>query len=568
MQDAAGQHICRYDHVKFKAPGGAHGDYGLALGSLPGGRVFALCADGAKVTVKSCNVTLADRSYVNPGMAVTSASDPDGQAGVITGAVTSVHVAHHLTGEVPTGVSKLRRVGRDLLRLGDYVVSKSNNQWLGLVVEVSLEVDVLFDDGAVCRVTDAGKKLRTMDHNETAAAKEEEEEKEQENQGRDVRGDQDRDKRRRVVAGRNVAARRAFHVANDDDEPPPAAQRLGIVRSFNHKDKTARVSWFDSNNNNDDNKQLDCDETLLSAYYLDPSPDHDLFYGQIVIRLRPTTDSSASTTTQEEEEEEQGAQQLSSSQESADLSWVGYIVDLCDAPYIQVVWGNVDDGNISKVLIHEIAAVRPQSLEAMLQEMGDWIMHDDDDNNAQAEDEEPRDENNSNNDDAQGDDDDSDTQSHGEDDGPKTMLLGWAGAVARAISRLAGNVLAKSKRYLVVNGPAVPATEETPEGGDASASRQGKAEADAIGADDDELLGFPHFDVVQSPPDHHYLDNMDQVGTIYVRAFEDRMDLFRAVMVGVSGTPYHDGLFFFDLQLPPSYPTVPPLVSYRSSGSV
>jgi ubiquitin-conjugating enzyme E2 O len=54
--------------------------------------------------------------------------------------------------------------------------------------------------------------------------------------------------------------------------------------------------------------------------------------------------------------------------------------------------------------------------------------------------------------------------------------------------------------------------------------------------------------------------------TIYVRAFEDRMDLLRAVMVGASGTPYHDGLFFFDLHLPPSYPAEPPLVNYRSFG--
>jgi ubiquitin-protein ligase len=52
--------------------------------------------------------------------------------------------------------------------------------------------------------------------------------------------------------------------------------------------------------------------------------------------------------------------------------------------------------------------------------------------------------------------------------------------------------------------------------------------------------------------------------TIYVRVFEDHMDILRAVMVGASGTPYHDGLFFFDLQLPPSYPAEPPLVHYRS----
>jgi ubiquitin-conjugating enzyme E2 O len=49
---------------------------------------------------------------------------------------------------VPT--SGVRRVRA--LSPGDYVVS---GQWLGRVVEVSLDIDVLFDDGAVCRVTDA-----------------------------------------------------------------------------------------------------------------------------------------------------------------------------------------------------------------------------------------------------------------------------------------------------------------------------------------------------------------------------------------------------------------------------
>jgi ubiquitin-conjugating enzyme E2 O len=47
------------------------------------------------------------------------------------------------------------------LRLGDYVVSSGN--WLGRVAEVSLNVDVVFDDGTVCRVTSAGRKLRTLD---------------------------------------------------------------------------------------------------------------------------------------------------------------------------------------------------------------------------------------------------------------------------------------------------------------------------------------------------------------------------------------------------------------------
>lgn len=46
---------------------------------------------------------------------------------------------------------------------------------------------------------------------------------------------------------------------------------------------------------------------------------------------------------------------------------------------------------------------------------------------------------------------------------------------------------------------------------------------------------------------------------IYVRVYEDRMDLLRAVIVGAYGTPYQDGLFFFDFQLPSEYPDVPPV---------
>lgn len=49
------------------------------------------------------------------------------------------------------------------------------------------------------------------------------------------------------------------------------------------------------------------------------------------------------------------------------------------------------------------------------------------------------------------------------------------------------------------------------------------------------------------------------VETIYVRVFEERMDLIRAAIIGAPGTPYHDGLFFFDIFLPPEYPQIPPV---------
>uniref|UniRef100_A0A7C8Z0J4 E2 ubiquitin-conjugating enzyme n=1 Tax=Opuntia streptacantha TaxID=393608 RepID=A0A7C8Z0J4_OPUST len=58
----------------------------------------------------------------------------------------------------------------------------------------------------------------------------------------------------------------------------------------------------------------------------------------------------------------------------------------------------------------------------------------------------------------------------------------------------------------------------------------------------------------------------DLPDTIYVRVYEARMDLLRAVIVGADGTPYHDGLFFFDVYFTPSYPNTPPIVKYHAHG--
>ena len=37
---------------------------------------------------------------------------------------------------------------------------------------------------------------------------------------------------------------------------------------------------------------------------------------------------------------------------------------------------------------------------------------------------------------------------------------------------------------------------------------------------------------------------------IFVKGFEDRMDLYSVMITGPEKTPYEDGLFFFDFQLP------------------
>ncbi|KAJ6728087.1 UBIQUITIN-CONJUGATING ENZYME E2 39-RELATED [Salix koriyanagi] len=100
---------------------------------------------------------------------------------------------------------------------------------------------------------------------------------------------------------------------------------------------------------------------------------------------------------------------------------------------------------------------------------------------------------------------------------------------------------------------------------------------------------FKRFDTVEDHSDHHYtskgssmkqppktwakriqeewriLEN-DLPDSIFVRVYETRMDLLRAVIIGAEGTPYHDGLFFFDVFFPAGYPKVPPLVYYHSGG--
>ncbi|TRY69586.1 hypothetical protein TCAL_05230 [Tigriopus californicus] len=51
---------------------------------------------------------------------------------------------------------------------------------------------------------------------------------------------------------------------------------------------------------------------------------------------------------------------------------------------------------------------------------------------------------------------------------------------------------------------------------------------------------------------------------IFVKAFEDRMDLYSVMIKGPQNTPYEDGLFFFDFQLTADYPKTPPVCHYIS----
>ncbi|CAL5213963.1 unnamed protein product [Lathyrus oleraceus] len=58
----------------------------------------------------------------------------------------------------------------------------------------------------------------------------------------------------------------------------------------------------------------------------------------------------------------------------------------------------------------------------------------------------------------------------------------------------------------------------------------------------------------------------DLPDSIHVRVYEHHVDILRAVIVGSPGTPYQDGLFFFDIALPKIYPFRPPKIHYISFG--
>ncbi|KAI3983513.1 hypothetical protein MKX01_038933 [Papaver californicum] len=87
---------------------------------------------------------------------------------------------------------------------------------------------------------------------------------------------------------------------------------------------------------------------------------------------------------------------------------------------------------------------------------------------------------------------------------------------------------------------------------------------------------FKHFDVITTEndiKDHHYFSSTSSLSStgnesslIYVRVYEGGIDLLRAVIVGPTGTPYHDGLFFFDIKFLSDYPNSPAKVHYHSFG--
>ncbi|TVU17601.1 hypothetical protein EJB05_33647, partial [Eragrostis curvula] len=302
-----------------------------------------------------------------------------------------------------------------------------------------------------------------------------------------------------------------------------------------------------------DNNEDRCDETV-SVYHLDQlDDDWNVFYGYVVIRVQPAGDDDNTLPPKE-----------ATKAAPADLSWIGHVIDLCDDGRIQVKWG---DNTTSKVLRDEITVVSgaledtdsdDEAQEGMREESAaGHVTCDEEENNG------------------------GDSADDGSDDEAAAAVNKTSLQPAAMVN---GHISGGDGYETGIIARPLPSCVDEDVNVDISAEKEKKAAIDAACGND-----FPHFDVVDSPLDHSFIEDTNQgiaggkkwikrvqkewkilehdlPDTIYVRAFEDRMDLLRVAMVGAAGTPYQDGLFFFDLQLPPSYPDVPPQVQYRSFG--
>ncbi|KAL6626655.1 hypothetical protein ACP70R_030381 [Stipagrostis hirtigluma subsp. patula] len=413
-------------------------------------------------------------------------------------------------------------------------------------------------------------------------------------------------------------------VSNDvDDSSEP--KRVGLVRSVNAKDRTASVSWFKTSLHPEEPKEIESNE-MVSVYELDGHPDYDYCYGDVVVRLPSVSlpiDPSNGENSMELDKNVDSSELATSyvappdvsaeehvqkepSSEFTGLSWAGNIVGFQDGE-IEVIWG---DGSKSKVGPHEIYVVGREDDGASIDDgsatdAASWETVDD--NEMDLLDDSAKDESHNLAENSIERENGSFSSQDGSSvaTGPLSVAFGF-------VTRIASELFARGKKHL--DGSSSDAMDEveshqsnevsepgddidkieenhvaTPEGTEVATNELcAEKPVDVVMANPSDLECFKHFDVLQCPPDHHYLENTAQ-GTggrkwikkvqqewsileknlpdyIYVRVFEDRMDLMRAVIIGASGTPYQDGLFFFDFHLPPEYPQVPPSAYYHSGG--
>ncbi|CAM6019153.1 unnamed protein product [Sphagnum balticum] len=342
-------------------------------------------------------------------------------------------------------------------------------------------------------------------------------------------------------------------------------RRAGVVKSVDAKQRTAVVRWLKAVEHPEEHQEFDKEETV-SVYELLEHPDYAYCLGDVVIRL-PTGQSSVRGPGDASEQGCTKSIAQDSKLKEMDVSWVGFIVGLQDGD-IEVAWAN---GVVSKVgpqAVYVVARDDDDISSAHTSDLDDTEENDGDDDAASWETVDSSDERDQAAEEL-GDSDPSDTDANMEISLPVMMDISESLDLHRDL-KLATEV--GSENVLSFLRP-----EALPE-----------AQRDELQRKIVDFQSIKHFDSVMDPSDHHFIAETAQASsdrrwvkkiqsewsilqrnlpdTIYVRVYEDRMDLLRAVILGAPSTPYHDGLFVFDFYFPPGYPHTPPLAHYHSGG--
>ncbi|XP_057797444.1 probable ubiquitin-conjugating enzyme E2 24 [Salvia miltiorrhiza] len=394
----------------------------------------------------------------------------------------------------------------------------------------------------------------------------------------------------------------------DDDSQVPGSQRWGIVRSVDPKERTVKVKWCKSSPDLLDSEEEQTEE-IVSAYELVEHPDYCYSLGEVVFRAEKgildfsdgdclnQTVSNIHTGERTDLEAVENSRDQTVYHNKKFLSHFGTVVGLKHEA-VQVQWAT---GVVSKVAPNEIYRVdKCEGTTASV--LGDQTAQPPTEElplKSQLSGQKSKDVFGFN------DDTPKDSSSHSISE----VALGVLTRMTTSLFGTLGTSLFSGYRCSEVED--VPHEEEalelcslnlvgqlpvvdnmeTPEKMTSLQIKQ--ANDDITLPSGSKHLGlFRQFDMVNDCSDHHFINESrmdlqspqlkrgwlkkvhqewsilekDIPETIYVRVYEDRMQLLRVAIVGSDGTPYHDGLFFFDIYLPPEYPNVPPMVYYNSGG--
>ncbi|XP_056160772.1 probable ubiquitin-conjugating enzyme E2 23 isoform X2 [Syzygium oleosum] len=440
-----------------------------------------------------------------------------------------------------------------------------------------------------------------------------------------------------------VAEQYVVEKAADDEDYAGEVRRVGVVKSVNAKERTARVNWLKPVARPEDTREFEKEE-VVSVYELEGHPDYDYCYGDVVVRLSPVSaslqmdsgmksietgmqQSVPEEDTTDNEEDSLGTQKVEEVTDNeatstfTDLSWVGNITGLKDGD-IEVTWA---DGMVSTVGPQAIYVVGRDDDDASIasgsgvSDAASWETVDDDEMDAVANDKEEV---------GLANDDDNDSGEESvENHTGMNSALSFPLAAIGFVTRLATGIFSRGRKnldsgldseaendshsqMLMQSSDGLYSSDEcssqksnimdctgtdttyligdqdisgiVPDPVDAAESLRNTRpqEVDAPASYEETTCTFKRFDTARDPLDHYFIGTNGQVNGgrkwfkkvqqdwnilqnnlpdgIYVRVYEDRMDLVRAVIVGAYATPYQDGLFFFDFHLPPEYPDVPP----------